>query len=65
MRAIWSPKADEDAERYRARTVERLRGLASSDIVDGGSVLPEGIQARIERLKAELEPDSLGTRGAA
>lgn len=65
MRAIWSSKNDEDAERYRARTVDRLRGLASSDIVEGGSVPPEGIQARIERLKAELEPDPLGTRGEA
>lgn len=59
MRAFWSRKNDEDAERYRARTVDRLRGLSSTDVVEGGSVSPEDIRARIERLKADTEVDGV------
>lgn len=57
MRAFWSRKNDENDERYRARTVDRIRGLASTDI-DGRSSEPGEIRARVERLKAESQPDS-------
>lgn len=56
MRALWSRKIDENAERYRARTSDRLRGLASTEIV-GRPAEPSGVRARVERLKAETEPD--------
>ena len=64
MRAFWSRKKDEDHERYRARTVDRLRGLASTE-VDGRSSEPAEIRARVERLKAESQPDPAQHRGTA
>ena len=56
MRALWSRKNDEDVERYRARTVDRLRGLTSSD-VDDRSPAPSEFRARVERLMAETQPE--------
>ncbi len=64
MRALWSRKHDEDYERYRARTVDRLRGLASTDL-DDDATEPDQIRARIERLKAELEPEALRFQATA
>ena len=64
MRAFWSRRNDEHDERYRARTVDRLRGRASTD-VDGRSTEPTQIRARVERLKAETKPDSARHRGSA
>ena len=63
MRVFWSRRNDEDAERYRARTVDRLRGLATADVVEGGSALPEDIRARIERLKSDREVDATQHEG--
>jgi len=62
--ALWSRKSDEDYERYRKRTADRLRGLASTDL-DGRDAEPDQIRARIERLKAQLEPDARHSRGTA
>ena len=56
MRAYWSRKNDENDERYRARTVDRLRGLASTEVVGRSSESSE-IRARVERLKAETQPE--------
>jgi hypothetical protein len=56
MRAFWARRNDENNERYRARTVDRLRGLASTDVA-GRSAEPGEIRARVERLKAETEHD--------
>jgi len=64
MRALWSRKHDEDYERYRARTVDRLRGLASTDL-DDDATEPDQIRARIEHLKAELEPEALRFQATA
>jgi len=64
MRALWSRKHDEDHERYQARTVDRLRGLASADLGESATE-PDLIRARIERLKAELEPEALRPRATA
>lgn len=58
MRALWPRKHNEDHERYQARTVDRLRGLASAEL-DGNATETDQIRARIERLKAELEPEAL------
>jgi hypothetical protein len=63
MRAFWSRRNDEEAERYRARTVDRLRGLASTEDVDDGSVLPEDLRARIDRLTADTELDATQQQG--
>lgn len=64
MRAFWSRKNQEHDERYRARTVDRLRGLASND-VDGRSSEPAEIRARVERLKAKTQPDTASQQGTA
>ena len=64
MRAFWSAKKEENNERYRARTVDRLRGLGSNE-VDGRSSEPAEIRARVERLKAEIQPDPAQHRGTA
>lgn len=64
MRAFWSRKNDENDERYRARTVDRLRGLASTD-VGGRTSEPAQMRARVERLKAETKPDAATHRGSA
>ena len=64
MRALRSRRHDEDLERYQARTVDRLRGLASADL-DESATEPDLIRARIERLKAELEPEALRPRATA
>jgi hypothetical protein len=58
MRALWSRKNDENDERYSARTVDRLRGLASTDVRGRSSATPNDIRARVERLKAETEADT-------
>lgn len=58
MRVFWPRRNDEDAERYRARTVDRLRGLATADVAEGGSALTEDIRARIERLKSDMAVDA-------
>ena len=56
MRVFWARKNHENDERYRARTVDRLRGLASNDVA-GRSAEPDEIRARLERLKTETEHD--------
>ena len=64
MRAFWSRKKEENDERYRARTVDRLRGLGSNEVA-GRSTEPTAIRARVERLKAESQPDPAQHRGTA
>ncbi len=53
MRTFWSKKNDEDAERYRERTVGRLRGLASIEVKEDSSQADQ-IRARIERMTTEM-----------
>lgn len=58
MRTFWSRKNDENAERYRERTVGRLRGLTSIEVKEDSSRADQ-IRARIERMNAEIsnEPE--------
>ena len=64
MRAFWPRRNDENDERYRARTVGRLRGLASTEVV-GRPSDSAGIRTRVERLKAESQPGPVQHRGTA
>ena len=64
MRAYRWRKNDVNDERYRARTVDRLRGLASTEVVGRSSESSE-IRARVERLKAETQPEPAQHRGMA
>ena len=64
MPAWWSRKNDENDERYRARTADRLMGLTSSD-VDDRSPAPTEFRARVERLMAESHPESQQSSGTA
>ena len=64
MRAFRSRKNLENDERYRARTVDRLRGLASTEVA-GRSSEPAEIRARVERLMVESQPDPAQHRGTA
>jgi hypothetical protein len=59
MRAFWSRKNDEDEERYRQRTVGRIRGLATPN-PGGDPTEPDQIRARIERITREIDraPDA-------
>lgn len=59
MRAFWSRKNDEDDERYRQRTVGRIRGLATAN-PSVGSAEPDHIRARLDRIMREVEhePDT-------
>ena len=63
MRTLWSKKNDEDAERYRERTVGRLRGLTKVEVKEGSSQADQ-IRARIERMSAEVANEPApGVRG--
>jgi hypothetical protein len=61
MRAFWSRKNDEDEERYRQRTVGRIRGLATPS-PDADPAETDRIRARIERMTREIDrtPDAAG-----
>lgn len=54
MRAFWSRKNDEDEERYRQRTVGRIRGLATPN-PGGDATEPDQIRARIDRMMHDVE----------
>lgn len=53
MRTFWSKKNDEDAERYRERTVGRLRGLTKTEVKEDFSQADQ-IRTRIERMTTEM-----------
>ena len=57
MRAFWSKKNDEDAERYQERTVGRLRGLTKVELKEDSSQADQ-IRARIERMTTEISRES-------
>lgn len=59
MRTFWSRKNDEDDERYRERTVGRIRGLATAN-PSAESAEPDHIRARLDRIMREVErePDA-------
>ncbi len=64
MRAFWSRKNDEEAERYRQRTVGRLRGLSvASSSKDPAE--PDQIRARIDRMMRDVEREPSPGTGSA